>query len=67
MGVAYKRGQTLKDSDLKIESLDLIEGRPEYLRGVWPAYLLGILYERTVNSFDFLRSFRVILIGCFKK
>jgi SAM-dependent methyltransferase len=56
-----------KDSGLYIESLDLIEGRPEYLRGIWPAYLLGILYERTVNAFDFLKSFRVILIGCFRK
>jgi SAM-dependent methyltransferase len=56
-----------KDSDLKIESLDLIEGRPEYLRGIWPAYLLGILYERTVNAFSFLKSFRVIIIGCFQR
>jgi len=56
-----------KSSGLKIESLDLIEGRPEYLRGIWPAYLLGILYERTVNAFGFLKSFRVILVGCFRK
>lgn len=59
--------QLALNSGLSIESIDLIEGRPEYLRGIWPAYLIGILYERAVNSLDFLKSLRVILIGCFRK
>lgn len=57
----------VKNAGLDIEYLDLIEGRPEYLRGFWTTYLIGIAYERAVNTFDFLKSFRVILIGCFKK
>lgn len=54
-------------SDLSIDSIDLFEGRPEYLREIWPAYLLGILYERVVNSIELLKNYRVILIACFSK
>jgi SAM-dependent methyltransferase len=53
--------------DFKIEEMNLIEGRPEYLRRFWPAYAFGILYERLVNSISFLSRFRVVIIAVFRK
>lgn len=46
-----------------VERLELVEGRPEYLRISPPTYLLGWLYERAVNGTPFLERFRVIMIG----
>ncbi len=45
-----------------VSSISSIEGRPEYLRMTFPTYLCGLLYERAVNSFEFLSRFRCILI-----
>jgi len=56
-----------ESTGFRIESIELIEGRPEYLRISWPTYLLGIIYEKAVNSNNFLRHFRVLLIACLKK
>ncbi|WP_051949141.1 class I SAM-dependent methyltransferase [Methylosinus sp. PW1] len=50
-----------------VERIELIEGRPEYLRMLWPAYLVGLVYERLVNSTEILAMFRVLCIGEFKK
>ena len=38
---------------LIVERLERVEGRPEYLRIAWPAYLVGALYERVVNATEF--------------
>jgi len=57
----------IKLSPFQVEFLKTFEGRPEYLRGFWLSYILGIIYERLVNSTDLLRNFRVILIGALKK
>jgi SAM-dependent methyltransferase len=54
-------------SGLQIELVERIEGRPEYLRITWPTYLLGILYERLVNSTESLALFRILLVGTFRK
>jgi len=62
---ALRRLATAKN--FKIVEMDLIEGRPEYLRLFWPAYVFGVLYERLVNSISFLRGFRVVIIGVFRK
>jgi SAM-dependent methyltransferase len=43
-------------------ALDVIEGRPEYLRLTAPTYLAGLLYERAVNATDLLRSIRCVLL-----
>ncbi len=48
-------------------SIQLIEGRPEYLRFNFLTYLVGITYERIVNSADFLKIFRVLIVGWVKK
>ena len=42
--------------------VDLIEGRPEYLRFSAPTYLLGWLYERLVNRVPGLARLRVLLV-----
>ena len=52
---------------LTMEKLDLIEGRPEYMRILCPLYIIGILYERLVNRFETLARFRVLLIGVLSK
>jgi len=50
-----------------IKSLEIIEGRPEYLRITWPTYLLGTLYERIVNSTSLMRHFRAVMLVCLYK
>ena len=54
-------------SGLSVERIELIEGRPEYLRMTWPTYLLGVVYERLVNSTELLATFRILLIGALRK
>lgn len=51
----------------RIHRLQLIEGRPEYLRFNALTYYLGWVYERVVNAFELLRSFRVLIIAEFVK
>ena len=50
-----------------VERVERIEGRPEYLRMTWPTYLVGFLYERIVNSTNFLAPFRILLVGTLRK
>ena len=47
---------------LEVVRIDLIEGRPEYLRFSAPTYLLGWLYERVVNRVPGLARLRVLLV-----
>lgn len=44
-----------------VRRIDIIEGRPEYLRMFSPTYLLGYLYERLVNSTDRLSAIRCVI------
>jgi hypothetical protein len=46
-----------------IASIELVEGRPEYLRMFAVTYLCGAIYERAVNALDALRFFRVLLLA----
>jgi SAM-dependent methyltransferase len=59
--------RTLEDlarrSGLQVESIERIEGRPEYLRMSGPTYLAGFLYERLVNSTAAFEPFRILLVG----
>lgn len=50
-----------------IEYIERIESRPEYLRILWPAYLVGILYERIVNNVPGLEPFRILLVAGLRK
>ena len=47
---------------LEVVRIDLIEGRPEYLRFAAPTYLLGWLYERLVNRVPGLAWLRMLLV-----
>ena len=47
---------------LEVVRIDLIDGRPEYLRFSAPTYLLGWLYERLVNRVPGLARLRVLLV-----
>ena len=47
---------------LEVTSIELIEGRPEYLRFNALTYLVGWLYERLVNSTRLLARFRIVLL-----
>ena len=49
-----------------ITSMNYVEGRPEYLRIMSATYLLGLVYERIVNSLPLFESFRAVLIGEFR-
>jgi SAM-dependent methyltransferase len=50
-----------------VEFIELVEGRPEYLRLHWSTYFIGFSYERLVNSVNILQGFRILLIGCIRK
>jgi len=52
---------------LMVERVELIEGRPEYLRIVWPMYMLGLAYERLVNASEAFASLRILLVGTLRK
>lgn len=49
------------------QKLELIEGRPEYLRFSVPTYIIGAVYQRLVAQFSVLKQFRILLIGTLKK
>ena len=54
-------------SGFEVTSMNLYEGRPEYLRLFWPTYLCGLLFERLVNGFECLSIFRIVIIAEFRK
>lgn len=52
---------------MTVDRIDLIEGRPEYLRVSAPTYLVGLLYERLVNATDLFQRFRILMIATLSK
>jgi hypothetical protein len=34
---------------------------------MWPTYLIGLAYERLVNSTEVFAPIRILLIGCLRK
>ena len=56
-----------EQAGFQIDRVERIEGRPEYLRISWPTYLVGVLYERIVNSTELLAPFRILLIAKLRK
>jgi SAM-dependent methyltransferase len=51
----------------RVANIELVEGRPEYLRFSAPTYLAGLAYERLVNSGSLLARFRILLIATLQK
>jgi len=56
-----------KEAGFTVDSLESIEGRPEYLRINCFTYILGIIYGRILNSSNLFRNFRVLLIATLRK
>lgn len=54
-------------SGFVVEEIECIEGRPEYLRIAALPYLVGMAYERIVNSTGLLAPFRILLMGALRK
>lgn len=50
-----------------VERLERIEGRPEYLRFIWPTYLVGVAYERIVNATAVLAPLRIVMMAQLRK
>lgn len=48
-------------------SIQLIEGRPEYMRLSGITYVAGAAYERLVNSTDIFSKFRILIVDWVKK
>lgn len=55
------------DTGFDVETIELIEGRPEYLRLHPAAYLLGLTYERIVNATEALAFLRILIIATLRK
>jgi len=54
-------------ADMLVEQIELIEGRPEYMRMTWLSYLAGMAYERMVNASELFAMFRILLVGILRK
>lgn len=46
-----------------VSSIELIEGRPEYMRLSCLTYVLGLAYERVVNASTLLSNLRILVVG----
>ena len=46
---------------LSVETIEIVEGRPEYLRMTPITYLAGFAYERAVNATPLLERFRIVM------
>lgn len=64
---ARKVRQLAAATGFKLEHLELVEGRPEYMRLSPLTYAAGIAYERTVNLAGFLKNLRILLIATLRK
>jgi SAM-dependent methyltransferase len=59
--------ERLAPADLRLTQFIGREVRPNYLAWSLPAFLLGVLYERLVNRFEFLSPLRVTLVAVFSR
>jgi SAM-dependent methyltransferase len=55
------------EAGLFVDRVEFLEGRPEYLRLYFLTYIFGLTYERIVNFFKFLSSFRCVMIVVLRK
>ena len=51
------------NNSFAVDRVTILEGRPEYLRLTFPTYLLGLAYERLVNSSSKLEFIRCVIIA----
>ncbi|GGB77897.1 hypothetical protein GCM10007417_17250 [Glycocaulis alkaliphilus] len=64
---ALKVRQLAASIGFEEERLELVEGRPEYMRLSPITYAAGIAYERTVNASGFLQNLRVLMMATLRK
>ena len=67
---ANTRGDVIRlatEAGLLVEKIELIEGRPEYMRMTWPSYIVGMAYERIVNASELFAVLRILLVGVLRK
>jgi SAM-dependent methyltransferase len=50
----------------EVLQLSMVESQPNYLTFCTPAFLVGAVYERLVNSTEWLSPFRVNIVGVFQ-
>ena len=51
----------------RLAELELFEAAPGYLGWFWPAFMLGVTYERVVNRFTCLAGLRVSMLATLEK
>lgn len=56
-----------QDAGLELETVQLFEGRPEYLRFNPLTYSLGYAYERAVNGLPGLDGLRILMVAVLRK
>lgn len=56
-----------RELGFEISLFETCEGRPEYLKISSLLYLLGVLYERIVNSSKLLEKFRIVCVVVLRK
>jgi ubiquinone/menaquinone biosynthesis C-methylase UbiE len=54
-------------SGFRLAELELFEAAPGYLDWSWPAFLMGVAYERTVKRFEALAGLRVSMLATLEK
>jgi ubiquinone/menaquinone biosynthesis C-methylase UbiE len=59
--------EVANDAGFRDVDLRVFEGRPEYLRMTALTYLLGMIYEKTVNRFGGLQGLRAVVLGSARK
>jgi SAM-dependent methyltransferase len=50
-------------SGFKVDSIEMIEGRPEYLRFNAFTYLCGMIWQRIISSSEIFSGLRVLIVG----
>jgi hypothetical protein len=53
----------MRQNGFKPLEIRLVDTGPVYLNWLAPAYAVGLVYHRLVNSLNFLASFRSFMIG----
>ena len=59
--------EVARQAGLRVYELELREGVPAYLEWSWLSFMLGTLYERTVNRFEALAGLRVHMLAALEK
>ncbi len=59
--------EAARQAGFRVAELELVEGAPAYLGWSWPAFMLGVAYERLVNRFAWLAGLKVSMLAALEK